>query len=280
MPADQLTLLQSVILGFIEGITEYLPISSTGHLILGSAMFGLDLSDPGVNAYLIVIQGAAVLAVASLYSRDVKSMALGIAGRDAEGLRLLGLLITSFIPAAIVGLLLGDLIKERLFSPTMVAVGLGVGGVVMIVIDRIVKSRGAYSAAPPDSAQAIRSITLRMALIIGCVQCLALWPGASRSMVTIVAGILVGLHPRAAAEYSFLLALPTLGMATLYEAVREGENILNATGAVSMFAGLVVAFIVAWASIKFLISYLTRHGLSIFGWYRIVLAIVVVMLAR
>ena len=265
-------------LGIIEGATEILPISSTGHLILAAELLGLDLGDPGVSAFLIVIQVGALLAVMGLYRQSVGLMIRGLMGRSPEGLRLFGLLTVAFVPAAVAGLLLDDAITTRLFSPMPVAFALGLGGVAILFIEWFRKRRGAELRESADQPRlALSVVTWRMALIIGLAQCLALWPGTSRSMVTIVAAVALGLSPYAAAEFSFLLALPTLGGASVYKLASEGSHILEATGLAGLALGLVLSGIVAAIAINTFLRYLTRHGLGVFGWYRIALAIIVVI---
>ncbi len=264
--------LQAAVLGVVEGLTEYLPISSTGHLILASHAMGL--GQPGepsaVDAFEIVIQLGAILAVVGLYRARVGQMLAGLIGRNAAGLRLVGLLVVAFLPAAVMGLLLHRPIKEHLFGPAAVAGALAVGGVVMITIERWFATRRSVAAAT-----GIDTMTFRQALIIGLAQCLSLWPGTSRSMVTILAAMVVGLDRVAAAEFSFLLALPTLGAATLYEAISSRADLLASAGPGGLAIGLVVSGIVAAIAVRGFVRWLTRHGLTPFGVYRILVAGVV-----
>ncbi|UCD76131.1 MAG: undecaprenyl-diphosphate phosphatase [Phycisphaerales bacterium] len=283
MPPDQLDILQAVILGIVEGITEYLPISSTGHLILTSAFLGLDETvqqKHAIDAFNIVIQGGAILAVLGLYWKRVLQMILGLLGKDAPGLRMVANLIIAFLPAAVFGVLLDDWIEAHLFFPIPVIAALAVGGLLMIVIgpwqrrrfhdDTRADNHGAFSFVD------IEHLTWKRALIIGFLQCIAMWPGTSRSMMTIVGGMFVGLRPKHAAEFSFLLGLPTLGGACVYKAAKnfagDGPNMLKTLGAAPAIVGIIVAFIAAALAIKWLVGYLTKHGLAIFGWYRLVLS--------
>lgn len=267
----------AVLLGIVEGLTEFLPVSSTGHLILTSYWLGLAGPDgrlyPGVDAFNIVIQAGALLAVIGIYQRRVRAMIQGVFGRDPAGLRLALQLLVAFTPAVVLGLLGGSAIKERLFNPTTVAAALAVGGAAMIAVE-VGRSRRGLG---PGVGRELEAMTLRLALIIGLAQCLALWPGTSRSMVTIVAALLLGFTPRAAAEFSFLLALPTLGAATVYDSLKEGGAILEAGGRLGLAIGFVVSCVVAWLAVKTFLAYLTRHGMMVFGYYRIVLAAVVVV---
>ncbi len=267
----------ALILGAVEGLSEFLPISSTGHLILTSDLMELPQNDDGLKAFEVVIQAGALLAVVGLYFTRVRSMFLGLIGRDAAGRALLIQLSAAFLPAAIVGLLIGDWIKAHLFSTGPVIAALAVGGVLMIVVERLRVRRAGGGPLELTAGRELGSMTWKLALVIGCAQCLAMWPGTSRSMVTIVAALLLGFNPRAAAEFSFLLALPTLGAATAYDALREGGAILEASGWLGLAVGFAASMIVAWLAVKSFLAYLTRHGLSIFGWYRIVLAAVMLV---
>ncbi len=268
--------LDAVILGIVEGLTEFLPVSSTGHLILTAHWLGLDPEDIGLKAFMIVIQAGALLAVIGIYLRSVKSMLLGLAGRDPEGLRLLTQLIVAFLPAAIIGLTIGGRIKDLLFSPGPVISALALGGIVMIVVERLRRRRAAPLGQPPGG-RSLAEMTLGLALMIGCAQVVAMWPGTSRSMVTIVAALILGFSPRAAAEFSFLLALPTLGAATAYDMLKDGGAIIEASGWSGLAIGFVVSCIVAFVAVKTFLAYLTRHGMEVFGWYRLALAAAVAL---
>lgn len=265
-------------LGLVEGITEYLPVSSTGHLILASALLGLD--DPerkrAVDAFNIVIQGGAILAVAGLYRARVAQMLRGAVGRDAAGRRLLACLLVAFLPAALLGPLLDDWIEAKLFHAPPVLAALALGGVWMIWLGQ----RGSGGAHPEDpAAPALEALPFRHALAICLFQCVAMWPGTSRSMMTIAGGTLLGLRPREAAEFSFMLGLPTLGAACLYKlasnlhgSAAEGTpNLFELLGAGSVVLGFAVATVSAALAVRWLVAFLTRHGLAAFGWYRIAL---------
>jgi undecaprenyl-diphosphatase len=272
-----ITPLVAAILGFVEGLTEFLPVSSTGHLILASHWLGLPDKNPGVEAFEIVIQSGALLAVVGLYRQSVRSMALGVLGKDPKGLALALQLLTAFLPAAVIGLLGAKWIKATLFGVWPVVIALAAWGAVMILEER----RRILPGEKPEKAAhrglSLSAMTLRAALIVGLAQCLAMWPGTSRSMITIVAALLLGFSPRAAAEFSFLLALPTLGAATAHDLLKEHQAIMSATGGLGLAIGFGVSFIVAWIAVKGFLAYLTRHGMAIFGWYRIVLALVVAL---
>lgn len=260
--------LDALVLGIVEGLSEFLPISSTGHLILTTAALGLDGGDAGVKAFNVVIQAGALLAVIGYYFGQVRAMMLGLLGRDRDGLRLLLQLLAAFLPAAVVGLLADDWIKAHLFGPWPVVAALAVGGVAMIGVERWRLKR------PGGAALDLGAMTWRAAVIIGCAQCLAMWPGTSRSMTTIVAALLLGFTPRAAAEFSFLLALPTLGAATAYDFLKEGSAILHVSGWLGLAIGFGVSMIVAWIAVKSFLAWLKQHGLIPFGYYRIAVAAV------
>lgn len=286
-----MTILQAFILGLVEGITEYLPISSTGHLILAAALLGLDepAIKPSVDAFNIIIQGGAILAVLGLYRARVWQMVRGVFGRDPLGRRLAVNIIIAFLPAALLGVLLADVIERHLFFPAPVVGALAVGGLIMIGLSRWQRS---FFHDPAEGEQRparqyvdIEHLTWRRALVIGLLQCIAMWPGTSRSMMTIVGGMLVGLRPKHAAEFSFLLGLPTLGGACLYRTVKnlsgEGPNFIEVLGPLPIVVGIATATVSAALAIKWLVGFLSRHGVSAFGWYRIVLAgVMAAMIAR
>jgi undecaprenyl-diphosphatase len=195
-------------------------------------------------------------------------MARGLVGRNADGLRLLTALAVAFVPAAIVGLLAHQWIKANLFNPMSVIAALAVGGVLMIVIEHYFWRRraGKSQATPVDQ------IRMRQALIIGLAQCLAMWPGTSRSMITMLAALVVGLDMVAAAEFSFLLALPTMGAATLYEGYKSWHELSQSVGPEALVIGLVTSAVMAALAVKGFVKWLTGHGLLPFGIYRIALA--------
>ena len=269
---------QAVVLGLVEGITEYLPVSSTGHLILTSAALGLD--DPArkdaVDAFNIVVQGGAILAVLGLYAPRVRQMLLGAVGRDVDGRKLLLNIIIAFLPAVVLGLLLDDLIEAYLFSTGPVAVALFGGGLWMIWLDR---------QPQRDPPLALEALTPVQALGIGLFQCVAMWPGTSRSMMTIAGGRMLGLPAAQAAEFSFLLGLPTLGGACVYKLLKNlkhasdtgGQNLFEMLGVAPVFIGIAVATVSAVIAVRWLVGFLTRHGLAPFGYYRLVLTAVLVL---
>jgi undecaprenyl-diphosphatase len=271
---------QAIILGLVEGITEYLPVSSTGHLILASHALGLHRGESAeaVKAFEVIIQAGAILAVVGLYWPRFLQMLAGLLGRSADGRRLLINLIIAFLPAAILGLLLHEQIKRHLFYVEPVAIALVLGGVYMLLVQR-------WKERHPEG-KTIDEMTWRDALTIGLFQIVSMWPGTSRSMMTITGGYFARLTPRAAAEFSFLLGVPTLTGAaalTLYKDIRDAspENpvFYEVLGIGPTVAGLVVATISAAFAVKFLVAVLQRRGLGPFAWYRMVVGVLFLTLA-
>ncbi len=267
-------LLIAVLLGIVEGITEYLPVSSTGHLVLAGHLLGLRDDDPAVSSFEVVIQLGAILAVVVHYRALIAERLGGALKGEDRGRNLVAALLIAFAPAAVLGLAFRKAIKAHLFGPIPVAAALLVGGVAMIVLERVRRARGVRGL------DGLEHVTPRRALAIGLGQCLSMWPGTSRSMTTIVSAQLSGLSTATAAEFSFLLALPTLGAATIYEGYKERHALLTSVGAPSLAVGLLVSFVVAWVVIASFLSYLKKHGLEVFGWYRIVAAGLVLWLMR
>ncbi|MEZ4440408.1 MAG: undecaprenyl-diphosphate phosphatase [Polyangiaceae bacterium] len=259
-------IIDAILLGLIEGLTELLPVSSTGHLILLGGLLGHE--GEGAKSLDVVIQLGAVIAVAVYFRERLLTTLKGLASREAESFRLFGALTAAFVPTAIVGLLLNKWVKATLFGPIPVAGALIVGGVVMIAIERW---RG-----PAEGAEGLSQVTVSKGFVIGLFQCLALWPGSSRSMTTIVGGKLLGLDTKTSAEFSFLLALPTLGAATVYDFVKNGHLILAMpSGGMVLGVGLVVSFLVTWLVVAVFLRYVGRVGLTPFGIYRVLLGAIV-----
>jgi undecaprenyl-diphosphatase len=268
---------QALILGLVEGLTEYLPVSSTGHLLLAQRMMGID-SSTAADAFAISIQGGAILAVLGIYRARVGQMIMGLFGRDQTGGRLLLNLVCAFVPAAVLGLLLEKPIKKYLFGGDAwglwpVVAAWFVGGLAILAVSFARRRRGAL----PSTGLDLDQLTIRMALIVGFAQCIAMWPGVSRSLITIVGGVMVGLSVPAAVELSFLLGVITLTAATLYDALKHGPEMLATYGAVPLLIGFVSAWISAVLAVKWMVGYLKSHGMEIFGWYRVALAIAVAL---
>ena len=258
-----LTPLKAIVLGAVEGFTEYLPVSSTGHLLVAQRLLGLGEGDAkaAADTYAIAIQIGAILAVVVLYWRRLGQLASGVIGRDTDGRKLLVRLIVAFVPAAVVGVLLGDSIKDRLFGPWPVIAAWMVGGVFLVWWN------------PRPGGLDLTSLTVRHAAIIGAAQILALWPGMSRSLVTIAAALAIGFSMSAAIEFSFLLGLATLSAATLYDLAKDGQTLLDDYGWRTPLLGGLVAFVTAVIAVRWLVSFLATRPLSIFGWYRIGIAL-------
>jgi undecaprenyl-diphosphatase len=275
-----MTIVQAMILGVVEGLTEYLPISSTGHLLMTQRLMGIgdagSASDEAsrrtkdaADAFAICIQAGAIIAVLGLYFRRVRQMLRGLMGKDPDGLRLLINVAAGFIPAVVIGLPFNKSIKAYLFGPWPVVAAWFVGGLAILAVSWRNRSKNpaARGGLPLDD------MTWRIALCIGIAQCIAMWPGVSRSLVTIVGGLLAGLSMAAAVEYSFLLGLVTLGGATVYDSYKHGQLMLQTFEAAPIAVGLVFAFIAAVVSVKWMVAYLNRHGLAVFGYYRVAIAV-------
>jgi len=279
---------QAFILGVIEGITEYLPISSTGHLIVAQRLMGIGTgglqAKEAADAFAICIQGGAILAVLGIYSKRVIQMIRGVLGMDAEGLKLAIAIIAGFMPAAVLGVILSHWIKANLFGMWPVIAAWIIGGIGILAVARWRKRN-----PPKGGGKELSELTWQLALVIGLLQCVAMCPGTSRSLMTICGGLLVGLSIRAAVEYSFLLGVLTLTAATAKDAVGKVKGIdpaydtlfggtklmLHEYGAWPMIIGVVAAAVSAAIAVKWLVSYLQSHGLSIFGWYRIAVGLIV-----
>ena len=266
---------QALILGLVEGLTEYLPVSSTGHLLLAQRLMGID-SSTASDAFAICIQAGAILAVLGIYRQRVAQMVMGAVGRNKAGQRLLINLLSAFVPAAVLGLLLEKPIKKYLFGGDEwglwpVVAAWFAGGMAILVVSLARRRRG----TSPTTGFDLEHLTVRMALIVGVAQCIAMWPGVSRSLITIVGGVLVGLSLPAAVELSFLLGVITLTAATAYDALKHGPEMLATYGATPLLIGFGAAWLSAVLAVKWMVGYLKSHGMEIFGWYRVALAFVV-----
>jgi undecaprenyl-diphosphatase len=284
-PERGMTLVQAIVLGAVEGMTEYLPVSSTGHLLVVQSLMGLDKTDSdakgdaedaktAADAYAICIQAGAIIAVLGLYNGRVMQMVYGILGKDMEGLRMAFITGVAFLPAAIIGVAFDDSIKAYLFGMWPVVAAWLVGGLAILAVTWWKRE----SRERITTGKSLEQLNIRMGLVIGLMQCIAMWPGVSRSLITIVGGVLVGLSLPAAVEFSFLLGLVTLGAATSYDALKHGGLMLQTFDVLSLGMGLIAAFIFAVLSIKWMVAYLNRHSLAIFGYYRVLVAMVVAVL--
>ncbi len=262
-----MTYLQALILGIVEGITEFLPVSSTGHLLLTQRILGIPGSE-AADAFAICVQGGAILAVLGLYRGHAIQAAKGLIGRDQEGRRLVINLIVAFLPAAVIGLLLNKAIERVLFGLWPVATAWFVGGLAIFAVARWYKRR------EKGTGLSLAALSWQSAFIIGLAQTLAMWPGTSRSLVTLLAGLTVGLSVTAAVEFSFLLGVLTLGAASGYKLLKSGHVMLEAYGALTLAVGFVSAWVFAVLAVRWMVAYLRTRDLSVFGYWRVSLALV------
>lgn len=296
--SSELSVSDALILGVVEGITEFLPISSTGHLIITNRALGLDAEAPLRNAqgellwiepptpgnpegrpltlkaaadtYIVVIQVGAILAVVMVFWSSLLRIFQGLLGKNQDGLMLLRNIALAFFPVVIVGLALDDWIDAHLFSIKTVIASLVAGALLMLVAESWRKRKGPALDAPKQPSD----LTIAEALRIGGMQCLALWPGMSRSMVTMVGGYFCGLAPAKAAEFSFLVGLPVLGGAAVYKGAQTGPAMLALFGWTEMLIGGLAAAISAAVAVRFLVAWLQKFGLGAFAVYRLILAVV------
>jgi undecaprenyl-diphosphatase len=272
-----MTLWQAIVLGIVEGLTEYLPVSSTGHLILTQRMLDIPKSAAS-DAFAICIQSGAILAVIGLYWNRMLQMLRGVgqfltrgwAAIGDKGLAMAVNLVVAFLPAAVVGLLLDDWIERVLFGLEFVVVAWLVGGLAILAVARLRRRQGGQQIG-----RSIDQMTWRAALAIGSIQCVAMWPGTSRSLVTILAGMLVGFSLPAAVEFSFLLGVVTLLAATAFKVKDAGPAMAEAYDWSAMLAGSLAAWAAAVVAVRWMVAYLKRSGMDLFGYYRIALAIIV-----
>jgi undecaprenyl-diphosphatase len=257
---------EAIILGLVEGITEFLPISSTGHLILTQSLLGLH--GPAVEALLIIIQGPAILAVCWEFRQKLLHVAFSL-HREAASRRFVLNLLIVFLPVAILALLFGDAIKAVLFRPVSVAIALVIGGFIILWAERRQHS---------ERVQHVDQLSAADALKLGAFQALSLIPGTSRSGATIIGGLLCGLSRRTAAEFSFFVAIPVLLSATVYESWKERAAIA-AFDTGPLVVSCVVAFVSALLAVKFLIRYVSRHSFAAFAWYRFVFGGIILITA-
>lgn len=265
----ELTVLQAIILGLVEGLTEYLPVSSTGHLLVTNELLGLNAtpeSEAAINTYAICIQVGAIIAVLFLYWERIRQMLDGLLGRDEEGRKILIAVLIAFTFTAVVGLGTESLVKNNLFGVGPIAAAWIVGGIGILVLSRT----GWFDKAGRE----LGTLTWQNAIVIGLIQAVAVWPGVSRSMITIIGAVLVGLSLRAAVEFSFLLGLLTLTAATVWEGLGGGAELIDTFGVTTPLIGLVVAFVSAMAAVKWMVAWLNDKGFEVFGWYRVIIGII------
>lgn len=248
-----MTTAEAIIIAAVEGLTEFLPVSSTGHMILASSLLGIE-NDDFLKTFEISIQLGAILAIALMYIK-----------RFFRGIDIYIKLAVAFIPTAVLGFTAYGYIKEYLFSPTVVSISLIIGGIILILIDRRVNRQ-------TSTMKEVEDISIRNSFFIGLIQSISMIPGVSRAGATIVGGVLNGFDRKQATEFSFLLAVPTMFAATGYDLLKtpvqfgRDEIILLATG-------LITAFIFAWIAVKLFLKLIDRHGFLYFGWYRILIGI-------
>ena len=263
---DIVLVLKALVMGVVEGLTEFLPVSSTGHLILAGHLLGFD-NDKG-KVFEIAIQLGAILAVVWDYRARFAGVAKGF-GRDAAANRFVLNLLLAFLPLAILGLLFGQQIKDTLFAPIPVATAFIVGGFIILWAERMPHSK---------HIDEVDKMSWKDALVMGFIQALALIPGTSRSGATIIGGLLYGLSRKAAAEFSFFLAVPTLGAASLYELYKH-RALFSRDDVALLAVGFVASFISAAIAVRALIRFISRHDFTLFAWYRIAFGGVVLLTA-
>lgn len=264
---DILLLVKAAIMGIVEGLTEFLPISSTGHLILAGSLLGFD--DAKAKVFDIAIQTGAIFAVVLVYWQKIRSTVVDLP-TSGQAQRLTLNVIIGFLPAVVLALIFGKFIKAHLFTPTVVATTFILGGFVILWAER--------RPASATRVQTVDEMTPLDALKVGLVQCLAMIPGTSRSGATIIGGMLMGLSRKAATDFSFFLAIPTLIGAGVYSLYKE-RALLSAAD-IPMFAvGLVFSFISAWLCVRWLLRYISTNSFVPFAWYRIAFGIIVLVTA-
>ncbi len=266
--------IKAFILGIVEGLTEFLPISSTGHLIIASDILNFD--GPEVNTFSIAIQAGAIFAVCWFYRMRLWSIAKNFL-KPGPDRRLTINLIVAFLPAAILGVIFADMIEALLFNAISVAVALIVGGFIIFWIEKIHAKRD-YAPRVPK----MDDMTVKDAFLVGCMQCIAMIPGTSRSGATIIGGLVLGLSRKAATEFSFFLAIPTIFGATVYSLAKiflrvstEHSFVWTTNMTIGFIVGFVVSFVSALAVVKWLLRYVSSNNFNAFGWYRIIFGFII-----
>ncbi|MFW9616892.1 undecaprenyl-diphosphate phosphatase [Aquabacterium sp.] len=271
---DIVLFVKAALMGIVEGLTEFLPISSTGHLILADALMGFGGSAGAEKAkvFEIAIQTGAIFAVMLVYLQRIKDTVVGL-GSDPKAQRFALNVIIGFIPAVILGLLFGKAVKAHLFTPTVVATTFILGGFIIIAAERMAARKHMQRVATVDDMSALD------ALKVGLIQCFALVPGTSRSGSTIIGGMLLGLSRKAATDFSFFLGIPTLIGAGAYSLYKE-RALLSLADLPLFLTGLVFAFVSAWICVRWLIRYVSSHNFMPFAWYRIAFGILILVTAH
>ena len=271
---DIVLLLKAAVMGVVEGLTEFLPISSTGHLILAGSLIGFD--DDKAKVFDIAIQTGAIFAVILVYWQKIKSTVLALPTQRSARLFALNVLV-GFLPAVVLGLLFGKFIKAHLFTPVVVASTFILGGLIILWVEAWGRG-GTSNAAQKPQVQSADDMSVLDALKVGLVQCLAMIPGTSRSGATIIGGMLLGLSRKAATDFSFYLAIPTLIGAGAYSLYKE-RALLSMDDLPLFGVGLVVSFISAWLCVRWLLRYIASHSFVVFAWYRIAFGLLVLATA-
>lgn len=265
---DWILYLKAVILGVVEGLTEFLPVSSTGHLIVAGSL--LDYTGAEADTFYIAIQAGAIFAVCWHYRRRLIDICLCLFSEKVQQ-RLAANTVIAFLPAAVIGVLVAKYIKAWLFNPVSVAAALVIGGVIILIVERY-QDKKSYR----PRVASMDDMSWKDALKVGFLQCLAMIPGTSRSGATIIGGLVIGLSRTAATEFSFFLAIPTIFGATVYE-LWESRELLTAQSLPMIGVGFVVSFFSALAVVRWLLHYVAKHDFSAFGWYRILFGGVILL---
>ena len=255
-------LIIAIILGIVEGVTEFLPVSSTGHLVLAGALLGYN--DERWNAFNVIIQLGAILAIIVLYWRTFWAVLEGLIRGNPVSLRFVRNILIGFVPSAILGFLLINRIEALLLKPAVVAWAFILGGMAILVIEKMVKNTPVVGVA---------DMPLKTVIGVGLIQCLSMIPGVSRSGATIMGGLSLGVERRTAAEFSFFLAIPTMLGATTLELIKHRDTLVAGASGVgfgTIAVGFVVSFLVALVVVRAFVHYISRHGFAPFAWYRIV----------
>lgn len=247
-----------IILGVVEGLTEYLPVSSTGHLILATELLGFNATD--WEAFNVAIQPGAIFAIVVLYWRTFWDVFTGLFRKEAGAWRFVRNLLVACVPAVVLALLIGDQIEKLLGNAVVVCWALIIGGIAILILEKVVR---------PKECNGVQNLSLKQSALVGAVQCVAMIPGVSRSGATILGAMALGVDRKTAAEFSFFLAMPTLSGATAYYLLKHHDRIEPAMYG-NILIGSLVSFVVAIVVVKLFVGFVTRYGFAPFGWYRIV----------